>query len=410
VKVLILHSELGMLRGGGENFVKNLFTEFVGRGHKVYSAFAADPFSRYPVALPDFLNPIPVPGWWCRQLGQSFLSTSGGILPYDGAFRHFWDRLQEGLSWRNFRWYNSRFTKRIAKLFANRWREYDLVFVNSLDLALLATAHRPTMLWLAGPLRVDMESQLRQVPVVSADGDAFQQMKQFLGEHITELSIGLDGSRFQPGLDSERATLGWKPQHCVFGYTGRLTQLKGADLLASAFAEISRDYPDARLLILGSGESERNVRSTLSNHIDAGLVSFHAGVGHDRLPLWYRTMDVFVLPSRYENFSNSLLEAAACGIPFIASNVGGNRILHKNGGAGDLFEAGSVTSLVRCMREFITNPGLKRPQARTFSYIVRGKYTWSASVDCLESILKTRLGLDSCAAKIEITSAETPTP
>jgi glycosyltransferase involved in cell wall biosynthesis len=393
VNVLVLHSELGMLRGGGENFVKNLFSEFARRGHQVHCAFAADLLGRYPVELPAALKPMPVPGWWCRQVGQSWLSILGGMISHDNAVRPFWDRLQSGLSWRNFRWYNLRFTSRVAKKFASQWTAYDLVFVNSLDLALLAASHRPTMLWLAGPLGPEMESSLRQVPVVSADGDAFLQMREFLGEHITELSIGLDGSRFQPGPESERNALGWDASHCVFGYVGRLTQLKGADLMATAFSEIARDYPQARLLIVGQGESEQIVRSTLKNAIEAGQVIFNPGVDHSQLALWYRAMDVLLLPSRYENFSNALIEAAACGIPFIASDIGGNRILRNNGGVGELFEAGSVTSLTRRMHEFIVKPTVKRAQAHAFSSVVREKYNWGATADRMEWMLETRLGL-----------------
>jgi glycosyltransferase involved in cell wall biosynthesis len=395
VKVLILHSELGMLRGGGENFVKNLFTEFACRGHQIHSAFAADPFGRYPVALPESWTPIPVSGWWFRQSGQKLFSMAGRWISHDSAIRPFWDRIQQGLIWRNFRRYNLRFGKRIAKMFAIQWNEYDLVFVNDLDLALLAASHRPTMLWLAGPLNASTETQLRKVPIVSADGDAFLKMRQFLGEHITELSIGLDGLRFQPGTESERAALGWGTGHCVFGYVGRLTELKGADILAKAFSEISYEYPAARLLILGNGEADQTVRSTLSQQIADGRVALHPGVDHQRLPYWYRAMDVFVLPSRYENFSNALVEASACGIPFIASDIGGNRILSGSGGSGDLFEVGSVTHLVRCMREFIANKELKQARAQAFSSVVRQKYTWAASADRLEWILHSRLGLAS---------------
>jgi len=393
VKVLILHSELGLLRGGGENFVKNLFTEFARRGHQVHAAFAADPFGRYPVTLPESFTTLPVSGWWFRQAGQKWLSILGRRIPNNSSMRPLWDRFQEALSWRNFRWYNLRFTRRIGRMFSDRWNDYDLVFVNGLDLALLATPFRPTMLWLAGPLNPSQEPQLRKVSVVSADGDAFLQMQRFLGEHITELSIGMDGSRFHPGEESERRNLGWDSSHCVFGYVGRLTELKGADILAKAFSEISQEHPHSRLVILGSGEAEQTVRSILKAQFAAGHVKIHPGVDHQQLPFWYRAMDAFVLPSRYENFSNALLEASACGIPFIASDVGGNRILRQSGACGDLFKPGSVEDFVRCMRSFIQTSIEKQNQARQFSPVIREKYSWSATADKLEWILRSRLGL-----------------
>ena len=55
-------------------------------------------------------------------------------------------------------------------------------------------------------------------------------------------------------------------------------------------------------------------------------------------------MNVFVMPSRYENFSNAVLEALACGVPFLVSDVGGNRCLAEDEG-GWHFTPGSADSL-----------------------------------------------------------------
>ena len=65
---------------------------------------------------------------------------------------------------------------------------------------------------------------------------------------------------------------------------------------------------------------------------------------HCKLPEWYRAMDLLVMPSRYENFSNAAIEAMACGVPVLASDIGGNRIIAANGGAW-LFESASIPAL-----------------------------------------------------------------
>src|SRR5262245_56291684 len=142
-----------------------------------------------------------------------------------------------------------------------------------------------------------------------------------------------------------RSALGWGNQHRVVGYVGRLTHLKGVDLLTTAFRELSQKTPDVRLLIIGSGKEEKSIRSALAKELAQGLVHLEPDLDHGQLAQGYRAMDLLVMPSRYENFSNALLEGMACGVPFLASGVGGNRIMAESG-AGWLFECGSLSSLV----------------------------------------------------------------
>ncbi len=108
MKVLVLHSELGVLRGGGETVTRNLFTAFAERGHHVTAAFVADRNGRYPIALPWCIEPMPIPGWWSRKLGQATLSAIGRRLPRQKRLEAAWDRLQEALCWRTIRWHNRR--------------------------------------------------------------------------------------------------------------------------------------------------------------------------------------------------------------------------------------------------------------------------------------------------------------
>src|ERR1700754_3860811 len=97
MKVLVLQSELGVLRGGGENFTRNLFTAFAGRGHHVAAAFVADRQGRFPFPLPSCIEPLPLRGWWSRKAGQATLSTITSRLPSGGRVRASWDCVQEAL-------------------------------------------------------------------------------------------------------------------------------------------------------------------------------------------------------------------------------------------------------------------------------------------------------------------------
>jgi glycosyltransferase involved in cell wall biosynthesis len=393
MKVLALQSELGVLRGGGENFTRNLLTAFAARGHRVAAVFVADYCGRYPLSLPSCIEPIPIRGWWSRKLGQATLSSIGGCIPFESPHRAAWDRVQEAICWRTIRWHDRRFQRRIEREFAHRWRDFDTVYVhgNAL-LASKVARYRPTVLRLPGPVTADLAPVLRAVHAVCANGDVLAQIRAFLGDHAIELPIGLDSQSFMPGSTSVRSGLGWMGQHRVVGYVGRLAHLKGVDLLAAAFHEISRTLAEARLLIVGSGEEEGKIRSVLAKELARGTVHIERDVNHEQLPEWYRAMDVLVMPSRYENFSNAILEGLACGIPFLASDIGGNRILAETG-AGWLFESESVSSLGARLRSIIGNPPEMKACGELGSCYARERYNWAASAECLERIIASRLGV-----------------
>src|SRR5262249_4732443 len=254
------------------------------------------------------------------------------FLPGEGRYRKQWDHIQAAITWRVFRWHTQRFQRRIESRFSESWGDFDAVYMHGdTVLASIVARHRPTVLRLPGPVTVELEPMLRKVHAVCANGDALLTIRSFLGNHATELPVGIDEQVFNPGRSSIRSKLGWTDQDRVVGYVGRLTHLKGVDLLAVAFRTISKSLANARLVVVGSGKEERNIRSDLAKELCQGKVHIERDVDHEQLPQWYRAMDLFVMPSRYENHSNAVLEAMACGIPFVASDVGGNNPLAKTG-------------------------------------------------------------------------------
>jgi len=391
VKVLVLHSELGVLWGGGENFTRNLFTAFAERGHSVTAAFVADRYGRYPVTLPSSIEAIPMPGWWSRKLGQAKLSSVARYLPL--PMRGKWDRVQEAICWRTIRWHNRRFQRRVEQEFSDRWTDFDAIYVHC-DEFLADELMRvcPTVLMLPGPVTVDRAPMLRRIQAVCSNGDALRQIKEFLGEDAIELPLGINRDLFRPETTSIRSVLGWADEDQVIGYVGRLTHLKGVDILATAFHEVSQTVPHARLLIVGGGEEEGNLRSFLARELALGIVHIKPGLNHEELPDWYRAMDILVMPSRYENLSNSILEAMACGVPFLATDVGGNRIYAETG-AGWLVEPECISSLTTGLKSAVENHAEIEARGEIGSRYARANCSWMASAERLEAIIESRLGV-----------------
>lgn len=105
----------------------------------------------------------------------------------------------------------------------------------------------------------------------------------------------------------------------VVGHTGRFTFQKNHEWLIRVFAELYRQRPEARLLLVGEGPLETDMR-TLVADLELSEVIVFAGLQSD-VASYLSAMDIFFLPSRYEGFCISLLEAQANGLPCLASDV-----------------------------------------------------------------------------------------
>lgn len=149
-------------------------------------------------------------------------------------------------------------------------------------------------------------------------------------DKICRIPNGVDTRWFRPPRSSERDAarheLGYSSENFVLTYTGRLVTYKGLPSLLSVWKEARERHPHARLVMVGSGGSDiHNCEDWLKGYVaDHGLeasVQFTGSVGDVRPYLW--ASDGFVFPTEDEAFGISLIEAMACGLPCIATTVGG---------------------------------------------------------------------------------------
>ena len=147
----------------------------------------------------------------------------------------------------------------------------------------------------------------------------------FLPRIRTVIYNGIDLSAYQPSASS---TTG--PLRIVT--VGALAPRKGQEYAIEAIKLVAAAGIDANLVLVGSGSDEAMLRRVVAESGVAERITF-AGEHADPRP-YLRPADVFLLPSRQEGFSNAILEAMACSLPVIATDVGGNAeaIVHKQGG------------------------------------------------------------------------------
>ena len=152
-------------------------------------------------------------------------------------------------------------------------------------------------------------------------------------------------------------------------FVGRLERRKGIETLVAAWPKVRTAVPHARARFVGddhpSGPGGESMRAHLMKRLDAAAgaehgVSFAGAVGRSALPAIYAAARVCVVPSLYENFPYSCLEAMACGCAVVASRVGGIPEIISHGVDGLLVEAGNAPALADTIIGLLQDEGQRR--------------------------------------------------
>jgi glycosyltransferase involved in cell wall biosynthesis len=119
----------------------------------------------------------------------------------------------------------------------------------------------------------------------------------------------------------------------------------GVDVLAKAFVKVARQNPDVGLLLLGGGSQGRAIRDILQRGGVLERVNMAGQVSQRDLPRWYRMADLYISPSHVDGSSVSLMEALACGLPCLVSDIPANKEWVTENENGWLFPDGDADAL-----------------------------------------------------------------
>jgi D-inositol-3-phosphate glycosyltransferase len=209
------------------------------------------------------------------------------------------------------------------------------------------------------------------------------QFRRLYGDPQGRLEIvapGVEHAFFAPGDRSgARGALGFDSDRPLLLFVGRIQPLKGPDVAIRALADLR--HRDAQLVIVGGASGERGDSEA---HRARGLVDelglhdrvhFVEPQPHHILSTYYRAADVVLVPSRSESFGLVALEAAACGVPVVASAVGGLLSLVDHGRTGSLIEGRDPAEYARAVEALLDDDPLRR--AMSVAAVERSRqYTW----------------------------------
>lgn len=203
---------------------------------------------------------------------------------------------------------------------------------------------------------------------------------------LNHVCNGVDTDHFTPRVEGTPSALpeGFAPPgSLVIGSVMRMQTVKAPLDLVHAFLAL-RDrqpelFPQLRLMLVGDGPLRDAVRQLLAESGAAGQAWLTGA--RDDIPALMAAMDLFVLPSLAEGICNTILEAMACGLPVIATNVGGNPDLVQDGETGTLVPPGRPDILAEQMLAYAGDPVRRRSEGQAARVRAETEFSMDAMVN-----------------------------
>jgi glycosyltransferase involved in cell wall biosynthesis len=261
----------------------------------------------------------------------------------------------------------------------------------------VATAHR------SGPLG-DVERMqnrpfgMRRLRAIRNEIDCFTTISSDVDRELDGLGIephrrrmianAVDIDRFAPvspeSRRERRAALNL-PDGPLVVFAGRLAPEKRINVLINCWPAIRQSFPDAHVLVLGTGPEE----ATLKAQSGAGVI--FGGAVDDVVP-YLQAADVWTLPSAAEGFSVAMLEALACGLPIVLTDVGGARDAVVDGEHGLLVPPDDPTALEAALMRVLGDPELRARLGRNGRERVVQSFSLPAVASALRDVYQELAG------------------
>jgi glycosyltransferase involved in cell wall biosynthesis len=218
------------------------------------------------------------------------------------------------------------------------------------------------------PVSKTMAGQILDMPFIGAD-------------KVIPVQNGVDTTWFAVPREraGARAELGLGDDETVFVYTGRIDLMKRLDLLISAFKAVHDQYPQTRLLIVGKGELERELREQAAALGIAGQVVW-AGFRRD-VPRMLAAGDIYMQSSSNEGLSLSILEAMAAGKAIVSTDVGAAREVLEQDVTALIVPPLDLEALTEAMAALLASPERAQRLASKALEVVNAQFSKEAMAD-----------------------------
>lgn len=243
-----------------------------------------------------------------------------------------------------------------------------------------------------------IQKNLRSYDILCATGNAIARQARSVCEGLSDIRItpfGVDVHRFRPDpakRDASKITIGTVKKYHPF---------YGIDLLVRAFARVRQRFLESepeigrrlRLMLVGSGDHKAEIEALVRSLGISDVSDVLGPVPHHEVPNYLNRLDVYVCPSRSESFGVAVLEASACGVPVVVTNVGGLPEVVEDGKTGFIVPPEDLDALVDAVETLVRRPDLRSQMGQAGREMVARRYSWDESVRIMENVYAEVLAL-----------------
>jgi glycosyltransferase involved in cell wall biosynthesis len=221
----------------------------------------------------------------------------------------------------------------------------------------------------------------------------------FPQERIVTFPWGVDLQVYFPRKVKNSGDRSMNSKTIVLLSTRRMEKLYGCDVIVDAFIKAASQEDELRLTMLGDGEQRQHLMRRIAAAGLEGRVQFAGNIPEDEMVTQFQASDVYISASHSDGSSVSLLQAMACGLPVIVSDIPGNREWVGEGWNGWLFKDGDQNELASLMLEASRSVGLRAVYGRQARKIVVDRADWKKNSARLMDAYHMAIELDRQGAR-----------
>lgn len=213
--------------------------------------------------------------------------------------------------------------------------------------------------------------------------------RRYVNGDILTTPFGVDLTDFTPGHRSDDGEI------CI-GFLKAVSEKYGISYLLQAFAELTKRLPAyaLRLSVYGDGDQLADMKALAAGLGIDGRVRFFGRIPHQQASDALRTMDIFCVPSTLdsESFGVSAVEAMACALPCVVSDVDGLCEVTVQGVTGLIVPRKNAGALCDALEKLVTDPALRRQMGAAGRARVEELYDWNRNIKTIEQGLLQAAG------------------
>jgi glycosyltransferase involved in cell wall biosynthesis len=361
IRVLFVNRMASMVRGGGETFDLEMARHLQALGCRV-----------------SLLTGLPLLG-----RAKSPVQWTGDAhtirTPYTGWFP--WDKVRGGWRLRLADFYL--FEKRAAAWASRRRDRFDVIQVCELPTFVRTwkrrPGHPPVVMRFTAPDYHDEAGAVGEADAIVASGTTIRKLRNGVRPDCVDIPNGVDTDRFRPQPSDFRPRRGIAEGDFVILYVARFQTVKNHRMVITAFRRFLETWPEAWLVLVGSGPLEADIRAACRKLEVQDRVQFLGEVPYDQLPAIYAAADVKVIASFYESFCFAALEAMASGLALVVTDTDWVPTLIELGEGGRVVPKDDALELARHLLDLAAHPDQRRRMGQHNRRKVVEQFQWASS-------------------------------